>query len=65
MVWHVDTTIQPDHTVHVWPDTDLIDHDLGAGPCVCQPLLEEQPSGHVMVCHHSLDGRELTEPGRV
>lgn len=58
MAWHVDTTIQPDHTVHVWPG---IEHDL-TRPCVCQPSLEEQPSGRVLVSHHSLDGRELTEP---
>ena len=61
MVWHVDTTVQPDHTVHVWPDADLIEHDL-TGQCVCLPLLEEQPTGRVLVSRHSLDGRELTEP---
>jgi hypothetical protein len=62
MTWRVDLQVQSDHTIHVWPDDDIIEHDLGPGPCICQPFLEEQPSGRVMVCHHSLDGRELAEP---
>jgi hypothetical protein len=55
----VDTQVQPDRTIHVWPEGDTIKHDIGHGPCVCGPRLEEQPNGRVMVCHHSLDGREL------
>lgn len=36
-------------------------HDL-IGTCVCGPRLEEQDDGRVLVIHHSIDGRELTEP---
>ena len=62
--WRVDTELRPDNTIHVWPDgPDLVDHYLGTdAQCICGPYLEEQPSGNVLVCHHSLDGRELSEP---
>ena len=59
--WRYPTDVGPDRTVHVWPDgPDAVDHDLD-GPCICGPKLEEQPNGNVLVVHHSLDGRELTE----
>ena len=53
MAWRVDVRIRPDRTVHVWPDPDLITHDLTGAACVCGPRLEEQGDG-VLVVHHSL-----------
>lgn len=55
-------------TVHVVPVGDLIDHDSSGGqPCVCvpttKPVKAEDGSMGWVVVHHSLDGRELTEPG--
>lgn len=61
MSWRVDDHVQPDATVHVWPDDDLVDHDVDGGPCPCGPTLEEQPNGTVLVTQHSLDGRERNE----
>ena len=53
--------------VHVVPTNDLIRHDSSGGQtCVCGPT--EQPvegdNGTVrwLVVHHSLDGRERSEP---
>jgi hypothetical protein len=63
--WRVDLELQPDNTVHVWPDgPDHVDHDLDGAGCICGPTLEEQSNGNVLVVHHSLDGRELTERRR-
>lgn len=59
--WRVDSAIQPDNTVHVWPDgPDYVAHDLDGAACICGPFLEEQANGWVMVVHHSLDGREMS-----
>ena len=55
-------------TVHVRPVDDLINHDTDGDDCTCGPRVEPVPSagGTVgwLVVHHSLDGRELTEPDR-
>jgi hypothetical protein len=55
-----------DGDVHVVPTGDLIEHEVGDG-CVCVPRLEPvpRPDGSVgwLLVHHSLDGRELAEPG--
>lgn len=61
MVWRYDLNVQSDSTVHVWPDSDAVEHDL-VGVCVCGPRLVEQANGNVIVVHHSLDGREASEP---
>ena len=61
MSWRVDTQVQPDGTVHVWPVDDVILHDLNGTDCVCGPQLEAGADGSWMVSHASLDGRELTE----
>lgn len=61
-MWRVDEAVQPDGTVHVWPDADMFEHDISAGSaCACGPWLEEQSNGKVLVTHHSLDGREARE----
>lgn len=60
MSWHVDTEVQPDGTVHVWPDDDPVEHDLTGIGCVCGPAVEVWTNA-VLVSHASLDGRELTE----
>ena len=59
--WRYHTDTGTDHTVHVWPEHDAIDHHTDE-PCICQPRLEEQDNGRVLVVHHSLDGCELSEP---
>lgn len=51
--------------VHVYPDSDLITHDIGPGGCICGPEVTsvdraDGAKGQV-VTHASLDGRELTE----
>lgn len=40
--------------VHVWPEDDLIDHDLATEDCVCGPEITDTG----VVVHYSLDGRE-------
>ena len=62
MSWCVDDDVQSDNTLHVWPLDDSVTHELDGTRCVCLPALEEQANGVVMVTHHSLDGRELSEP---
>lgn len=53
--------------VHVVPTSDQIEHDLG-DTCACGPTVE--PVGRAdgstgwIVTHHSLDGRESSEPIR-
>lgn len=53
--------------VHVYPDRDLVEHEVEGDGCVCGPTVEPVPRddgsyGWLMV-HHSLDGRERNEPG--
>lgn len=52
--------------VHVWPENDLIEHDVDGGECTCGPTTEPVPrddgSMGWLVLHHALDGREFTEP---
>ncbi|SCL21666.1 hypothetical protein [Micromonospora inyonensis] len=52
---------------HVVPENDLIAHDSSGGqPCVCGPATVpvKRADGTVVwqVVHHSLDGREHSEP---
>lgn len=47
-------------TIHVYPLNDLVEHDTESDDCVCGPECEFVEGG-VVVSHHSLDGRELTE----
>lgn len=49
--------------VHTYPVADLIEHELEGDDCVCGPDIVFSEGGHQVV-HHSLDGRELTEPKR-
>ena len=55
-----------DGDVHVVPVNDLIDHATNGDDCVCGPDTEpvERDDGSIgyMIVHHSLDGRELSEP---
>jgi len=54
-------------SVHTYPVNDLIDHELAGDDCVCGPLVEpvmrSDGSNGWLITHHSLDGRELNEPG--
>jgi hypothetical protein len=49
-------------TVHVYPVNDLVEHETGGDDCVCGPDVEFVDGGGILISHHSLDGRELTEP---
>ncbi len=53
-------------TVHVYPNTDLIEHNTDSDECLCGPTTEAVPaedgSFGWVVKHHSMDGREFTEP---
>lgn len=52
--------------VHVLPLGDLIEHDGDGGDCPCGPTTEavmrDDGSNGWLVVHHSLDGREASEP---
>lgn len=48
-------------TVHTVPINDLRDHDT-RDDCWCGPDIEYLDSGGKSVVHHSLDGREHSEP---
>lgn len=63
--WMTDKQRQPDGTLHVWPAGDTLTHDIGAGHCPCGPWYDDATPSAVIVVHHSLDGRERTEPDRV
>ena len=53
-------------SVHVYPTGDIIEHDTETDACVCGPTIEPVPredgSMGWLITHHSLDGREFTEP---
>lgn len=55
-----------ENTFHVYPVNDLIEHETDGEPCVCNPttvpIEREDGSMAWQVIHHSLDGRELSEP---
>lgn len=63
-MWNSDTE-EHDGVFHVWPDNDLIVHDVESEDCVCGPAFQPVPraDGSVgwLVIHHSLDGREQFE----
>ncbi len=52
--------------VHVMPVNDLIEHVFEDCPCgpTTEPVMRDDGSNGWLVTHHSLDGRELTEPDR-
>lgn len=55
--------------VHTYPVSDIIEHDTNGDDCPCGPTTEPVPredgsmGWHVL--HHSLDGREYSEPDHV
>lgn len=50
--------------VHIEPLNDLEPHDTVTRFCKCQPRVERDGLG-ILVIHNSYDGRELLEPDRV
>ncbi len=52
--------------LHVVPVDDLIEHEEAGDDCPCgvdiEYLIGEDGTVGQLVTHHSLDGRELTEP---
>ena len=59
MAWLVHTDGSP---VHIWPEADLIEHDLDGDDCVCgvttTPVSRDDGSIGWTLTHHALDGRE-------
>jgi hypothetical protein len=51
------------NVIHVVPEDDLVGHVL-LSTCVCGPDLSDKSEAGMMYTHHSLDGRELSEPDR-
>ena len=47
-------------TYHITPVDDLKDHEEST-TCECEPRLEWQPNGDLIVVHASWDGREAVE----
>lgn len=44
---------------HVWPTSDLIEHDLDGILCDCDPAVEiVEDTDIMMVVHNAIDGRE-------
>ena len=62
MTWRSHTDGSP---VHVWPETDIVEHDVDSDDCICGPdtvpVARQNGSVGWMIRHHSLDGRERTE----
>lgn len=58
------TCLEP-HIAVVYPENDLIVHDVDGDGCVCGPAVEPVPrkdgSMSWIYTHHSLDGREERE----
>lgn len=50
-----------DKILHVYPVGDKWRHDLDSLGCWCNPTLEEQENGVIVVKHNSIDGREKKE----
>ena len=53
-------------TQHVYPLSDIVAHETDGNDCPCGPRIKPVPAENGtmgwLVLHHSLDGRELTEP---
>jgi len=47
--------------VHVLPNMDAIEHECNE-ECACGPDAEFVGDDTILYLHHSLDGRELSEP---
>lgn len=47
---------------HVLPIDDLLKHEESEN-CQCQPKIEVQESGDLIVIHNAFDGRDLVEQG--
>lgn len=44
----------------MYPEEDLVEHDLDSDECVCGPHVQFEDRGWVVI-HHSLDNREASE----
>ena len=62
--WTLDHQNSAHH--HLYPNDDLIEHDVDGGDCICGPTTEavfrDDGSNWWLTAHHSLDGREHREP---
>lgn len=54
-------------SVHVYPVSDLWEHDIKSGECWCDPETQwidpetGEPLPEPLIIHNAADGRELTE----
>lgn len=59
--WRVHTDRSP---VHVWPENDLVDHELDGDDCVCgvttEPVERDDGSFGWVIVHHALLVPKLT-----
>ena len=57
--WRTHTDGSP---AHVWPEDDLVDHDVEGDECVCgvtsEPVERVDGSFGWVTVHHALDSRE-------
>jgi len=65
-MWHNHESIE-EGPIHVWPDHDLIDHDLDSDDCICGPLVEyyqnAQMPDSVVIIHYCLMEEDADAPG--
>jgi hypothetical protein len=47
-------------TYHVLPINDTNEHEESSA-CECQPELQMQENGNMLIIHNSFDGREIIE----
>lgn len=47
--------------LHVSPVGDTYQHETDGAPCDCNPRLEQQESGDIIMIHNAWDGREIFE----
>lgn len=46
---------------HILPTNDLKEHQEEGSLCECEPKVEIQENGDIMIIHNSFDGREAVE----
>lgn len=48
--------------IHVYPNDDIIDHDVLSHVCRCNPVIDFEND---MVIHYAMDGRKQMEKGEI
>jgi len=52
---------EDDEPVHVYPINDIHEHTFEGDTCACNPSVQPQEGGGVVIVHNSWDGREGLE----